>query len=109
MKILPDECTPHVLKRLLTGFEITTVQDRGWTGIKNGALLRLADEDFDVFITSDQNLKHQQNLANRQIAIIQLPTNQIPLVTELAPQIQEVLNVIQPADLIEISLSEKKA
>jgi predicted nuclease of predicted toxin-antitoxin system len=58
MKILLDECTPHVLKRLLTGFDITTVQDLGWTGIKNGALLQLAEQHFDVLITSDQNLKY---------------------------------------------------
>ena len=63
MKILLDECTPHVLKKLLTGFEIKTVQDQGWSGITNGALLRLAEGQFDVFITSDQNLKYQQNLS----------------------------------------------
>jgi len=54
VKILLDECTPHVLKRLLTGFEIKTVQEQGWAGITNGALLRLAEKQFDVFITSDQ-------------------------------------------------------
>ena len=60
MKILLDECTPHVLKRLLTGFGISTVQDLGWSGITNGALLELAEAQFDVLITSDQNLKYQQ-------------------------------------------------
>jgi hypothetical protein len=88
VKILLDECTPHVLKKLLTGFEIKTVQDQGWSGITNGALLRLAEGKFDVLITSDQNLRHQQNLAKRQLAIIQLPTNQVPLVTGLARQVQ---------------------
>ena len=44
-------------------FEIATVQELGWTGIKNGELLRLAENDFDVFITSDKNLRYQQNLA----------------------------------------------
>jgi len=106
MKLLLDECTPHVLKRLLTGFEITTVQDLGWTGTKNGALLQLAEQHFDVLITSDQNLKHQQNLANRQLAIIQLPTNKVPLVTRLAPKIQDALSVIQTGEFIEITLSD---
>jgi predicted nuclease of predicted toxin-antitoxin system len=77
MKILLDECTPHVLKRLLTEVEITTVRALGWTGITNGSLLQLAEERFNVLITSDQNLRYQQNLANRQLAIIQLPTNQV--------------------------------
>jgi predicted nuclease of predicted toxin-antitoxin system len=106
MKILLDECTPHVLKRLLTGFEITTVQDLGKTGTKNGALLRLAEQHFDVLITSDQNLKYQQNLATRQLAVVQLPTNQVPLVMRLAPKIQEALGRIQAGELIEITLSE---
>ena|SRR4029079_1289514 len=106
MKILLDECTPHVLKRLLTGFEIMTVQELGWAGITNGALLQLADEQFDVLITSDQNLKYQQNLANRQLAIVQLPTNQVPLVTKLAPKIQQTLNVIRTGEFVQITLSE---
>jgi len=67
MKILLDECTPHVLKRLLTGFEVTTVQDLGWAGITNGALLQLAEGNYYVLITTDQNLKYQQNLADRQL------------------------------------------
>ena len=102
MKILLDECTPHVLKKLLTGFEIKTVQDQGWSGITNGALLRLAERQFDVLITSDQNLKYQQNLSKRQLAIVQLPTNQVPLVIELAPQVQAVLGRIQTGEFVTI-------
>jgi len=103
VKILLDECTPHVLKRLLTGFEIKTVQDQDWSGITNGALLRLAEGQFDVLITSDQNLKYQQNLAGRQLAIIQLPTNQVPLVVKLVPNVQAVLEKIQTGEFVEIS------
>ena len=102
MKILLDECTPHVLKKLLTGFEIKTVQDQGWSGATNGALLRLAERQFDVFITSDQNLKYQQNLAGRQLAIIQLPTNQVPLVVKLAPKVQATLERIQTGEFVAI-------
>ena len=102
MKILLDECTPHVLKKLLTGFEIKTVQDKGWSGITNGALLRLAEGQFDVFITSDQNLKYQQNLSLRQLAIIQLPTNQVPLVVKLAPKVQKTLERIQTGEFVVI-------
>jgi len=102
MKLLLDECTPHVLKRLLTGFEITTVQDLGWAGITNGSLLQLAEEHFDVLITSDQNLKYQQNLSGRQLAIIQLPTNQVPKVVKLAPAVQEALAAIKAGEFVEI-------
>ena len=104
MKILIDECTPHVLKRLLTDVEITTVQDLGWTGITNGSLLRLAEGQFDVLITSDQNIRYQQNLANRELAIIQLPTNQVPLVIKLAPAVQAAMGGIQKGEFVEIVL-----
>ncbi len=106
MKILLDECTPHVLKRLLTEFDIMTVQELGWAGIKNGALLQLAEEHVDVLITSDQNLKYQQNLANRQLAIIQLPTNQVPLVIKLSTKVSEVLSAVKAGEFVEIPLSE---
>ncbi len=107
MKILLDECTPHVLKRLLTEVQITTVQNLGWTGITNGSLLQLAEGQFDVLITSDQNLRYQQNLANRQLAIIQLPTNQVPLVVKLAPPaVQAALNRIEAGEFVEIALDQ---
>jgi predicted nuclease of predicted toxin-antitoxin system len=102
VKILLDECTPHVLKRLLTGFDIKTVQDQGWSGITNGVLLRLAEAQFDVLITSDQNLKHQQNLVKQQLAVIQLPTNQVPLIVKLAPKVQATLEKIQAGEFVTI-------
>jgi hypothetical protein len=102
VKILLDECTPHVLKRLLTGFDIKTVPDQGWSGITNGVLLRLAEAQFDVLITSDQNLKHQQNLVKQQLAVIQLPTNQVPLIVKLAPKVQATLEKIQAGEFVTI-------
>lgn len=63
MKIILDKCVPSIVKRGLPGRDIVTVQEKGWAGIKNGELLRLVAAEFDVFITSDKNLRHQQNLA----------------------------------------------
>lgn len=63
MKILLDECTPRILKRRLSGFEVATVQEMNWAGIKNGELLALAEDQFDVFITTDRNLRYQQKLS----------------------------------------------
>ena len=54
---------------------VSTAQQRGWGGIKNGDLLRPAEGEFELFITSDQNIRYQQNLAGRQIAILELSTN----------------------------------
>ena len=77
MRILLDECVPWPMHKLLAGHECTTAQKRGWGGITNGDLLRLAETEFDLFITSDQNIRYQQNLAGRRGAIIELSTNDL--------------------------------
>jgi hypothetical protein len=63
VKVLLDECLPRYLKSALAGHEVRTVQESGWSGLKNGELLNLAEPRFEVFLTSDQNLRYQQNLA----------------------------------------------
>ncbi|MGL5035461.1 MAG: DUF5615 family PIN-like protein, partial [Microcystaceae cyanobacterium] len=62
MKIILDENIPKALKSYLSFYEVTTVQERGWAGIKNGELIARIDNIYDVFITSDKNLRYQQNL-----------------------------------------------
>jgi hypothetical protein len=79
VRILLDENIPHPLMRYLPGHEVATVQSRGWRGILNGELLRIADESFDVFILADKNMRYQQNMDGRRIVIIELPTNRWPL------------------------------
>jgi len=59
VKILFDECVPKRLRRLLPGYDISTVTEQGWTGIKNGELLKRVKEKFDVFLTVDRNLAFQ--------------------------------------------------
>jgi len=104
MKILLDECTPRLLKRLLSEFEISTVQDMGWTGVPNGALLAMAEGEFDVFVTTDKNLRYRQNLTGRRLAIIELPTNQVPVGVSLGPAIKEALVNIEVGEFVEIPL-----
>jgi uncharacterized protein (DUF433 family) len=72
MRILLDECLPRKLKRSIVGHDVTTVQERRWSSKKNGELLRLMDGVVDVFLTSDQNLRYQQNLATISFSIIVL-------------------------------------
>lgn len=103
MKIIIDECVPSIVKRGLPDRKIVTVQDMGWAGIKNGQLLRLVAADFDVFITSDKNLRHQQNLAAIELAIVLLPSNQVPVVMALLPNIDDALNEISGQGFVEIS------
>jgi predicted nuclease of predicted toxin-antitoxin system len=96
MRILLDECVPWPMQRLLTNHSSTNVQAQGWGGIKNGELLSLAETDFDLFITSDQNIRYQQNLAGRKIAVLELSTNDIERIEAAASMIQEAVDKIGP-------------
>lgn len=96
MKILLDECVPWPMHRLLGRHLCTNVQAQGWSGIKNGELLRRAEAEFDLFITSDQNIRYQQNLAGRNIAILELSTNDIGRIEAAASLIQAAVDGIQP-------------
>jgi hypothetical protein len=74
------------------------VQRRGWAGIKNGELLKLAEGQFDVFITSDQSLRYQQNLHGRQIAILQLSTSKLNPILAAASQVRDAIADIEPGE-----------
>jgi predicted nuclease of predicted toxin-antitoxin system len=104
MKILLDECTPRVVKRRLAEHDISTVQEMGWAGVKNGELLALAESKFEVFITTDKNLRYQQNLSQRKLAFILLPSNQVPVVESVIPALEAALTSIEPKDFVEIPL-----
>jgi uncharacterized protein DUF5615 len=71
-RVLLDENLPRLLKRELPGFEVRTVAEVGWAGIKNGALLRLAETEFDVFVTADKSISFQQSLAAFQLGFVVL-------------------------------------
>ena len=102
MKIIIDECVPSIVKRGLPQLEIVSVQDMGWAGIKNGELLKLVSAEFDVFITSDKNLRHQQNLSIIDLAIVLLPSNQVPVIKALLSRIDDALSTIEEHTFIEI-------
>ena len=104
MNILPDECTPRVVKKRLPKLNIQTVQEMGWSGLKNGELLAAAEGQFDVFVTTDKNLRHQQNLKGRKLAVLLLPSNQVPIVERLITDIEANLMTIQAGDFIAIPL-----
>jgi hypothetical protein len=88
VNVLLDECTPRVVKKRLPKLNIQTVQEMGWSGLKNGELLAAAEGHFDVFVTTDKNLRYQQNLQGRQLAVLLLPSNQVPIVERLIPVIE---------------------
>ena len=104
MKILLDESVPHIVQTRLSHLTIRTVQDMGWTGTKNGELLRRAEAEFDVFVTADQQLRYQQNLSGRKLAIIVIPTNQVRIVAALLPAIEEGMKRAQSGTYLEIPM-----
>lgn len=105
MRILLDECVPRPLKRKLSDYDIRTVVEMGWSGKKNGELLRLMNQEgFIVLLTTDQNLRYQQNLEQAGIAIIVLVarSNRLPDLVPLIPETRSALDAITPGDVIEI-------
>jgi hypothetical protein len=94
MKILLDECIDRRFAREIIGYEVKTVPQMGWAGIKNGKLLALAVEEFDIFMTVDRNLSFQQNLPQFDIAVVvlQSPSNSL---AALKPLASELLNILE--------------
>ena len=104
MKILLDECVPWPMHRLLGHHSCTNVQAQSWGGIKNGELLQRAEAEFDLFITSDQNIRYQQNLAGRNIAVLELSTNDIGRIEAAASLIQAAVDGIQPNEFKQLEI-----
>jgi hypothetical protein len=98
VRILLDECIDWRLSRAIRGHDVRSVRQSGWTGIKNGELLALASEYFDVFITVDRNLSFQQNVTELRIAVIVLRarTNRLSELLPLVPNILSVLDAAEP-------------
>lgn len=95
MKILLDECVTKKLKRHLTEFEVKTVVEMDWSGLKNGKLLSSAvQEKFDILLTIDKNLEHQQNMSNYEIAVVVLDVekSKVDFLVELLPKFKERVN-----------------
>ena len=92
MKILLDECVTKKLKRHLTEFEVKTVVEMNWSGLKNGKLLSSAvQEKFDILLTIDKNLEYQQNMSNYEIAVVVLSVekSKVDFLVELLPKFKE--------------------
>jgi hypothetical protein len=98
VRVLLDECLPRRLKRELVGHDVRTAPEMGWASKANSELLALASVDFDVFLTSDRNLSHQQNLSTFDIAVIVLiaASNRIDDLRPLVPRVLETLTTARP-------------
>ena len=104
MKVLLDECVPWPIHRLFAGHSCTTAQKRGWNAVRNGDLIRLAEAEFDLFITCDQNIRYQQNLAARRIAILELSSNDLRRVLAAGLEICTAVAAIRPGEYVHLSV-----
>lgn len=104
-RILLDECVDWRLAKHLKPHLVSTVAKAGWSGIKNGQLLRRASEGFDVFITVDRNLSFQQHLKEYDVAVIVLHahTNRLQDLVLLAPKLLKAIAIASPGRAVTVS------
>jgi hypothetical protein len=105
MRVLFDQATPVPIRPYLKGHEVRTAAQQGWETLKNGELLRAAEADgFDVLLTTDKNMRYQQNLAGRKIAVLVLGLQQWPSLRPHVQRVVEAVNAAVPGSYIEIDL-----
>jgi len=105
VRVLFDQGTPVPLRNFLNPHQIETVFERGWSMLTNGALLTQTEEaGFDVFVTTDKNLRHQQNLSTRRIAIVVLSSTSWPRIQRAVVFIKEVIETTLPGSLNQVSI-----
>ncbi len=105
MRILFDQGTPAPLRHLLTDHQVSTAYERGWSTLTNGELLAAAESPgFEVLVTTDSNLKYQQNLVSREIAVVVLGTTSWPRIRAAAATVLQSVNLARAGTYAEIDI-----
>ena len=105
MKILLDQGTPAPLRRYLQEHLVETAFERQWSSLTNGELLDAAEENgFELLVTTDQQLGHQQNLTGRRLAILVLQSTSWPRIQTIVDEIRELIDSMSPGDYVEFSI-----
>ena len=105
MKILFDQGTPAPLRRSLVGHSVDTAYERGWSELRHGDLLTEAElSGYDLLITTDQSIRHQQNLSGKHLGIVVLLSTSWPRIQARIGDVQEVVDGMQPGDYREVSI-----
>ena len=103
MRLLYDQGTPVPLRESLSEHDVSTAYECGWSTLKNSDLLDAAErEGFEVFVTTDRNLRHQQNLRARSIAIVVLTTTSWPRIQRDIPAVVRAVNSALPGSYVEV-------
>lgn len=105
MKVLFDQGTPVPLRRYLRPHEVTTVYELGWSTLQNGALISQAEAaGFDVLVTTDKNWKYQQNLRERSLAVVVLPSTSWPKIQAKVSEVVAAVNEATQGSYTEVPL-----
>lgn len=106
MRLLLDESVPKRLRNYLPSHSVRTVVEMGWSGVKNGALLALAKDSFDAFITVDKNLPYQQNLNTLPVAVVVLQSlsNDLPSLLPLVPNLEQALTNLVAGSCVSVKV-----
>jgi len=109
MRILFDNGTPRGLARFLTGHSVEEARVHGWEELANGELIDAAEQaGFEVIVTTDKNIRYQQNLASRKIALVVLANSQWPMVKLVAENIVAAVNAAKPGSYVEVEVPFKE-
>jgi hypothetical protein len=109
MLILFDNGTPRGLALFLTGHSVEEARARGWEELSNGELIDIAEQaGFDVMVTTDKNIRYQQNLKARKIALVVLEHSQWPMVKLVAENIIAAVNAVEPGGYVEVDVPFKE-
>ena len=105
MRVLFVQGTPVPLRQSLTQHEVTTAHEHGWSTLRNGELLDAAEKErFDVLVTTDSNLKYQQNLKSRRIAIVVLSTPSWPRIRRAIAAVIRAIDAPPPSSYTEVQI-----
>jgi hypothetical protein len=104
-RVLFDEDVPRQLRQELAGFNIRTVQEQGWSSLKNGELLRTASLEFDVLVTADRNMQYQQNIPKFDIGLVVLALrdSRLPSIQTKLSEIEAAVVAVEPGAVIRIT------
>ena len=109
MKILFDQGTPRPLRNFLPEHTVDTSARKGWSELSNGELLDIAEsEGYELLITTDQNLQHQQNLAGRRLAVMVLRSGSWPYAHAGIAEIRAAVADVQSGELREVRLTVRE-
>lgn len=105
MKLLFDQGTPVPLRKHLLSHFVETAYERGWNDIQNGELLNRAEAaGFEALITTDQNLRYQQNMAGRRISIVVVMTTSWPRIKSHVTTVAQIIDALQPGSYLEVPI-----